>query len=92
MRLLQPGRFDRVRATTIEYDLQPDVGVSLFDMDCAKEFGRIGGTLLLQGISVSKTDLMIASVALVFNSTLVSHNRNDYQNVPGLRLVDLLIP
>jgi tRNA(fMet)-specific endonuclease VapC len=37
-------------------------------------------------------DLMIAAVALVHNLTLVTHNRADYQHIPGLRLDDWLVP
>ena len=37
-------------------------------------------------------DLMIASVALAHNLTLVTHNTKDFQNVPGLRLDDWLTP
>jgi tRNA(fMet)-specific endonuclease VapC len=37
-------------------------------------------------------DLMIASVALVHNLTLVTHNTADFQNIPGLRLDDWLKP
>jgi tRNA(fMet)-specific endonuclease VapC len=37
-------------------------------------------------------DLMIASVALVCDLTLVTHNTVDYQNIPGLRLDDWLTP
>jgi len=76
----------------IENDLLPDVGVLVFDSDCAKEFGRVRGLLLQQGISVSKIDLLIASVALVHNLTMVTHNTADYQNIPGLRLDDWLTP
>ncbi len=64
----------------------------VFDSDCAKEFGRVRGLLLQQGISVSKMDLLIASVALVHNLTMVTHNMKDYQNIPGLRLDDWLTP
>ncbi len=35
--------------------------------------------------------MMIASVALVHDLTLVTHNTADYQNIPGLRLDDWLI-
>jgi tRNA(fMet)-specific endonuclease VapC len=76
----------------IEADLLPDVTVLGFDSDCAKEFGRLRGQLLQQGISVSRMDLLIASVALIHNLTLVTHNTADYRNVPGLRLDDWLIP
>jgi len=48
--------------------------------------------LLKQGISVSRMDLMIGSVALVHNLTLVTHNTADFQNIPGLRLDDWLTP
>ena len=37
-------------------------------------------------------DLMIASVALVYDVTLVTHNTADFENVPGLRLEDWLSP
>jgi tRNA(fMet)-specific endonuclease VapC len=48
--------------------------------------------MLRQGITVPETDLMIASVALVHNLTLVTHNTTDFQNIPGLRLDDWLMP
>jgi len=35
---------------------------------------------------------MIASAALVYDLTMVTHNTNDYQNIPGLRLADWLMP
>jgi tRNA(fMet)-specific endonuclease VapC len=76
----------------IENDLMPDVSVLDFDLACAKEFGRLRGQWLRQEISVSRMDLMIACVALVHNLTLVTHNTADYRNIPGLRLVDWLLP
>ena len=76
----------------IEEDLLPDVNVLQFDSDCAKEFGRVRGQLLQQGIPVSRMDLMIAAVALVHDLTLVTHNTADYQSIPELRLDDWLTP
>jgi tRNA(fMet)-specific endonuclease VapC len=73
-------------------DLLQEVQVVDFDSACAEEFGQVRGTLLQQGISVSTTDLMIASAALVHNLTLVTHNTAHYQNIPGLRLDDWLMP
>ena len=73
-------------------DLLQEVQVIEFDSACAERFGQLRGTLLQQGISVSRMDLLIASVALVHNLTLVTHNTADYQNIPGLRLDDWLIP
>src|SRR5439155_427866 len=67
-------------------DLLNEVQVIDFDAACAARFGEVRGTLLQQGIMVSRMDLLIASVALVHNLTLVTHNTADYRNVPGLRL------
>jgi tRNA(fMet)-specific endonuclease VapC len=73
-------------------DLLQEVSVLDFDAACAERFGLVRGTLLQQGISVSRMDLLIASVALVHNLTLVTHNTADYRNIPGLRLDDWLTP
>ncbi len=77
---------------TLVAELLQEVTVLDFDSDCAEQFGRIRGTLLQRGISVSRVDLLIASVALVHNLTLVTHNTKDYQRTPGLRLADWLRP
>ncbi|MBY0522902.1 MAG: type II toxin-antitoxin system VapC family toxin [Gemmataceae bacterium] len=69
-----------------------EVNVVDYDTDCAKEFGRVRMDLRRQGIEVPTVDLMIASVALVHNLTMVTHNTADYQYVPGLRLDDWLLP
>ena len=37
-------------------------------------------------------DLMIGSIALVHNLTLVTHNTADFQRIPELRLEDWLTP
>jgi tRNA(fMet)-specific endonuclease VapC len=73
-------------------DLLQEVQLLDFDEACAQQFGQVRGTLLKQGITVSRMDLLIASVALVHNLTLVTHNTADYQSIPGLRLDDWLVP
>jgi tRNA(fMet)-specific endonuclease VapC len=73
-------------------DLLNDVQILDFDHACAEQFGMVRGNLLKQGISVPTADLMIASVALVHNLTLVTNNTADFQNIPGLRLDDWLTP
>src|ERR1017187_6952351 len=55
-------------------DLLQDVAVLDFDSECAEEFGKLRGSLLQQGIQIPTADLMIASVALVNDLTLVTHN------------------
>jgi tRNA(fMet)-specific endonuclease VapC len=73
-------------------DLLQEVAVFDFDSACAEQFGKVRGGLLQQGISVNSVDLMIASVALVHNLTLVTHNTADFVNIPGIRLEDWLAP
>jgi tRNA(fMet)-specific endonuclease VapC len=60
-------------------------------------YGRDNPTPVLARIrallgTVSPVDLMIASVALVNDLTLVTHNTRDFENIPGLRLQDWLTP
>jgi tRNA(fMet)-specific endonuclease VapC len=59
---------------------------------CAEQFGKTQGELRQKGIAVAMPDLMIASVALVHDLTLVTHNTADFRNIPGLRLDDWLTP
>jgi len=80
------------RLLSLIADLLQEVQVLDFDSVCAHKFGQVRGTLWQQGISVPTADLMIASVSLVHNLTLVTHNTGDYQNIPGLRLQDWLTP
>jgi tRNA(fMet)-specific endonuclease VapC len=67
-----------------------EVATIEFNNDCAKECGRLRAELRRQGISVAAMDLLIASVAVSFDLTLVTHNTKDFQNIPGLRLEDWL--
>lgn len=92
---LYAGAYKRpqpARLLTLIGDLLQDVAVLDFDAACAEQFGRVRGGLLQQGIQVATADLMIASVALTHNLTLVTHNTADYQHIPGLRLDDWLMP
>jgi tRNA(fMet)-specific endonuclease VapC len=73
-------------------DFLRDVPALPLDDACALELGRTRGRLLRQGIKISPVDLMIGSIALVHNLTLVTHNTRDFQNIPGLRLDDWLTP
>jgi tRNA(fMet)-specific endonuclease VapC len=61
-----------------------------FDARCARVYGRIQGRRLRDGVPAPVADLMIASVALVHNLTLVTHNTADFLEFPYLRLEDWL--
>jgi tRNA(fMet)-specific endonuclease VapC len=76
----------------IEQLLHHEVSIIDFDRDCAKQFGSVRVELRRHGIEVNTTDLMIASVALVHDLTLVTHNVSDFKNIPDLHVVDWLKP
>ncbi|HVC97694.1 MAG TPA: type II toxin-antitoxin system VapC family toxin [Pirellulales bacterium] len=67
-----------------------EVRVLDFDRNCADEFGKIRIQMRRNGIEVPSVDLMIASVALIYDLTLVTHNVRDFKKIPGLRLDDWL--
>ena len=58
----------------------------------ARRFGEVRAWQFDHGALSPDLDLLIAAVALVHNLTLVTHNSQDYVNVPGLNQVDWLIP
>ena len=72
--------------------LHYEVGIIDFGSECAEHFGETRAKLRKTGIEVSTVDLMIASVALHHDLALVTHNTNDFRNIPKLILEDWLIP
>jgi tRNA(fMet)-specific endonuclease VapC len=78
--------------TAIDELMFQEVNVLEFDRDCANEFGQVRIQLRRRGLEVPSVDLLIASVALVFDLTLVTHNTADFEKIPGLRLDDWLTP
>jgi len=78
--------------TAIDELLFEEVTLLEYDRECADEFGQVRLQLRRSGIEVPSVDLLIASVALVYDLTLVTHNTADFQNIPGLLLDDWLAP
>ena len=60
--------------------------------DVARTFGIVRGGLLDQGKSIASADAFIASTAIVYNLTLVTHNQKHFAPLGGLRLQDWLAP
>ena len=60
--------------------------------DIGRKFGEVQAGLLDRGKPAPPLDLLIAATALVHGYTVVSHNTADFQNVPGLKVVDWLAP
>ncbi len=76
--------------TAIKTLLENEVEVLPYDEDCAIEFGKINGSLLRQGTTISPVDLLIASVARAHDLTLVTNNVADFAPIPDLQVVDWL--
>lgn len=72
----------------IEKTLSYEVAVIGFDEECARTFGKTRAEMLRRGVDTNPVDLMIASVALVYDLSLVTNNTKDFQNIPDLRCVD----
>ena len=73
-------------------DFLQDVTILDVTADIARTFGALRAKLLDAGRPSPQIDLLIAATALVHDFTLVTHNVQDYQQVPDLRVVDWLIP
>ncbi len=59
-----------------------------FDDTCAEQYGQIRATLARAGTPIGPNDLLVASIALAYDLTLVTHNLSEFQRVPHLRLED----
>lgn len=73
-------------------DLLKDVQVLAVDDAVARKFGEVRAWQLDHGALSPDLDLVNASVALVHAFTMVTHNQQDYANVPGLTVEDWLVP
>jgi tRNA(fMet)-specific endonuclease VapC len=61
-----------------------------FNASCAEAYGRLRGELKRRGLVVQPIDLLIASVAVAYDLTLVTNNVRHFSHIPGFRLVDWL--
>ena len=76
----------------IVVDLFNDVDILEVTHDVAHQFGRLRAAQLDAGQPKPLMDMMIAATALAHGLTLVTHNTQDFANIPGLTVVDWLIP
>jgi tRNA(fMet)-specific endonuclease VapC len=74
------------------HDLLAASSIREIDFAVAEKFGEVRAKLLDQGVTVGEMDLFNASVALVQNLTMVTHNAQDYAAIAGLTLDDWLVP
>lgn len=73
-------------------DMRQIVQVLPIDESIAERFGDIRAGLLDSGVHAPPMDMLNAATALVHGFTMVTHNVADYANVPGLKVVDWLVP
>ena len=63
-----------------------------FDDRAAEVYGRIRAQLFNRGTPIGPNDLMIASIALAQDLTLVTHNTREFSRVTGLTIEDWEAP
>ncbi len=59
-----------------------------FDDSAALHYGRIKAHLQKSGRIIGPNDLMIAAIAVANDLVLVTHNRREFERVPGLVIED----
>jgi tRNA(fMet)-specific endonuclease VapC len=59
-----------------------------FDDSAARVYGPIRAELERKGNSIGAHDLLIASIAVAHNLTLVTHNTAEFARIPGLEVQD----
>ena len=59
-----------------------------FDDDAAEVYGHLRADLAREGMPIGPNDLMISSIAVAHQATLVTHNMREFARVPGLKSVD----
>jgi len=59
-----------------------------FDDEAARQYGIIRASLARLGTPIGPNDLMIASIALVHQAVVVTHNIGEFSRVAGLEIED----
>jgi tRNA(fMet)-specific endonuclease VapC len=85
------------RSTPLRYQqgymsLLQQVKILNLDQAAAERAGFLGTGLSLQNPRLTPVDLMVVGTAVEQGLTLVTHDVQHYAHVPGLALVDWLIP
>ncbi|HID99837.1 MAG TPA: type II toxin-antitoxin system VapC family toxin [Thiotrichaceae bacterium] len=66
--------------------LSEKLAILPFEDKAAGRFGQIKSDLKKQGLIILDADIMIASIALAYNLTLVTNNVKHFNRIPDLRL------
>jgi len=74
------------RIAALEQRLKAAVIVP-YDLELCKDYGRLKAGLLTAGKVIPTNDLWIATCAIRHSIPLVTHNRKDFDGIPGLRVI-----
>lgn len=69
-----------------------EVQCAMFDIDAAREFGRIRSGLERRGTPIGPYDTMIAAHALSLGCVLVTDNQREFERIEGLKLENWRLP
>ena len=64
------------------------VNIISFDRAAAESAAGIRAKLEKRGVSIGPYDILIAASALATNSTLVTHNKKEFERIESLRIED----
>lgn len=79
---------DPIRTLALQHEFLDRFSSFAFDDACAETYGRIRAELQANGTPIGPNDLLIASIAIVYGLTLVSHNLEEFSRVVGLMIED----
>ncbi len=70
----------------IEQVIVPTLTVLPFDLDCAREYGRLRAWLSQSGTPIGDVDTQIAATAFHHHLIVVTANLRHFERIPGLQL------
>ena len=70
----------------IDNDILPTLTILGFDLECAREFGRIKAKLQQMGRPIEDFDIQIAATAVRHRLVLVTANKEHFRRIPNLQL------
>jgi tRNA(fMet)-specific endonuclease VapC len=77
---------NREKARAIMYEFLTPFEILNFDTKSAEFYGRIRADLESSGQMIGPIDLLIASIAMANNATIVTNNEREFERIKGLKI------